>query len=486
MAEQQGGLSGGAYTEQFERLRGHTPPHSLAQDYGRTPGRRDDACRTRSELLAQRKQLYIDSNEDRKRAHEEAHPIWAATVAAPREALKPSYNRTRTILRNERRQDRVATAVLLSGDEVLERDKRIMLASDPTALVTTISRPHAYGAALPMAYVEHPDRPTRSSVLAARKHELLAANAQTMRAIGAGGYRSFYQRVDDRLDSSLKTYYDAKEALVEERTRGQLIAQRKADALAENQAFLRRHRAGEVREPNYADQAEPFWTLGREVAQPAVNSRTDLLETQQWYRKPEVYIPGRSPRLPDPFKPADGTRLVDKLSSGPITYQRGYPAAKGEIAGKIGTMAAPDASALVRERKAKQNETLRFIDFRIRAERTEADMAGGDFVMKAPVYSSFARDGIFREPARAARAAAEAPARAAGADAAERRGGGGGSGGTLSFATPRPAFAQTAAALDGSSPMLMSTRLPAKPGTAASVRSGGFQAYDSLGATIGA
>jgi len=455
-----------AYTEQFARLRGHTPPTAPPPDFGRTAGRRDEHCTTRSELLAQRKQLYIDANEDRKRAHEEANPIWAATLSAPPGELKPSYNRTQSQMRAERRQDRVATSVLASGDGILDRDKNIMLASDPTALTTTISRPDAYGAELPLAFVDEPEHATRSALLGARKIDIVRANAQTMRRIGEHGYRSFYQRVGDRLDSSLKSYYDSQEAGGGKLTRGALMAQRKADFIAQNDEFLARHRAGEVRQPKYADQAEPFWTLGREVPQPAMNSRADLLESQQWYRRAEVYVPGRSPREPDPFKVGAAARLADKLSSGPKRFQRGYPAAKREVLDKVTSMDAPDPSALTQpsERKASIKETLRFLHFKVQSEQLSFGHVGPDMAMEAPMYSSFSRDGIFREPHRTPRprtmmARTRPPERLD-------------SNATLAFSE--------AARTSLSSPMLMSTRTPAMPGTAASVRSGGFQVIDSV------
>lgn len=467
------GVAGGEppFVERFERLRGHTPPPQLPADLSCNPGRQTEHCNTRSELLNQRRLAYIAANEERKRAHEEANPTWAATLTVTAGERKPTFNRTQTQLKAERRQDRVATSVLASGDGILERDKNIMLAADPTALVTTISRPDAYGPMLPMTYVEDPKQPTRSELLQTRKHELVQANAQTMRRIGQEGYRSFYQRVGDRLDSSLKSYYDSQEAGGQKLTRNQLLAHRKADFIAENEDFLSRHRAGEVREPKYADQSEPFWTLGREVPMPAINSRNELLEAQQWYRKPEVYVPGREPREPDPFKIGEAARLADKLSSGPRRFQRGYPAERREIAGKITDLPAPDPSTLTTadQRKATVKETLRYLHFKIHTEQRmgNAGQIGPDLAMEKPMYSSFTRDRIFREPSRAPRPRTMMSNK----QSPERQ--------TAGMTRP---FSSTAGDMPRS-PMLMSTFGPSKPGTAASVRSGGFQVIDSLMAT---
>jgi hypothetical protein len=461
----QPGVPGGAapFTAQFERLRGHTPPPAPAPELGRVPGRRDEHCLTRSELLAMRKQTYIDANEERKLAHEEANPIWAATISVPPSECKPSFNRTQTRMRAERRQDRVATSVLSCGDGILERDKNIMLDADPTALVTTIARP-TYGPELPIAYVEQPEHSTRSHLMHGRKQELIAANGQTMKAIGRGGYRSFYQRVGDRLDSSLKSYYDSQENASANITRNKLLEARKADFIAENDRFVQRHHANDLAQPTYDAQPEPFWTLGQQVAQPAIASRNDLLESYQWYRKPEVFVPGRSPREADPFKAGDATRLSDKLSSGPRRFQRGYPAERRQVTGMIQQMEPPDASVYTKpsERRASIKQTLRYLDFKLAAEHQSESFSGTDMAMEAPMYSSFSRDGIFREPPRVSRPRSMM-ARRESADTIEQA--------TLGFS----------GALGGaSSPMLMSTRLPAKPGTATSVRSGGFQVIDTL------
>lgn len=463
-----GGVAGGAtpFAERFEPLRGHTPPPALRPDPSRTTGRQDEHCATRSELLAQRKQSYIDANEDRKRAHEEANPTWAATLSAAPGERKPSYNRTRTQIQAERRQDRVATSVLASGDGVLEREKAIMLSRDPTALVTTISRPHAYGPELPLTYVEQPALPTRSALMHARRQDLLGANAQTMKRIGQHGYRSFYQRVGDRLDSSLKHYYDSQEAGGQKLTRGMLMEARKADFLAENEAFLARHRAHEVREPRYADQAEPFWTLGREVPQPAISSREGLLESQQWYRKREVYGPFHAPREPDPLKVGDAARLADKLSSGPKRAQRGYPAEKAIVADKITAMDGPDPSALHFQRRALHKETVKYLHLKTLSEQPSGGFSAG-LAMEQPLYSSFSRDRIFREPPRLPPPHA-LPARRRSPEARD-------AGMTRTF-TDKSAH-------QASSPMLMSTRGPAKLGTTGTVRSGGFQVIDTLMAT---
>ncbi|KAJ1630063.1 hypothetical protein T492DRAFT_1005930 [Pavlovales sp. CCMP2436] len=469
-----GGVANGApaYTARFAPLRGHTPPPAPPPDAGRTPGWRDGRdqphASTRSELLAMRKQLYVDANQSRKEAHEEANPIWAVTISAPPGELNPSYNRSLTQLKHERRKDRAASSVLSSGDGILDRDKAIMLAADPTALITSISRPH-YGASLPMSYNERPEYPTRVELLAARKGELLQQNARTMKSIGDHGYRSFYQRVGDRLDSSLKSYYEAQEAGGAKPTRGKLLEARKANFISENQHFLERHTAGELPEPNYADQHEPFWTLGREVPQPPINSRSDLLESQQWYRKAEVYVPGREPREADPFKADESIKLSEKLSSGPTRFQRGYPAEQRAVLGKITVMDAPARSEYMSERKATVKQTLKYLDFKLHAEATTLGHIGADINMEAPMYSSFARDSIFHEPPRAQRPRSMMPRRTLPEQPAEQQG-------TRTFGLSTNTQ---------NSPMLMSTMQPAMLGTAATVRSGGFQVIDSLVLTRG-
>jgi len=454
-----------AVVDRYERIRGHTPPPRAPSEATRTPSRFDanDHCRTRSELLEQRKATYIQTNEAHKAAYEQDNPIWSATLTAPPGPLKPSYNRTRSQVQAELRQDRVAQSVLSASDGILDRDKNIMLARDPTRLQTTISRPNAYGPELPLTFVEQPEVPTRSALATKRREELLRDNAHTMKQIGDGGYRSFYQRVGDRLDSSLKSYYDSQENAGAKMTRLKLLEARKQDFLEENGRFLERHNQGAVTEPRYADQADPWWTLGRDVPDPAIKSRQDLLESYQWYRKPEVFRPGQSPRERDPFKPGEDTHLGDKLSSGPKRFQRGYPVESREITDRITISPAPPAEHYKIQRTPKQRETLQYLDFRLKAEREGPSSSNGyDMAMEQPMYSSFARDGIFREPKRVPRDRSMLGGTMPGSSMAKTR--------SLSPGDLKP-----------QSPMLMSTLTPAKPGTAASVRSGGFQVIDTLG-----
>lgn len=433
------------------RPRGHTPPPQPAPE-----GQRAGGARTRSELLQQRKQDYILANEERKRAHEENNPVWAATLEETLGSPRPSYNRTRTELLADRRRDMVSQAVASSGDGVLDADKAIMLNSDPTKLVTTLSRPAAYGEELPAGFVDEPAVPTRSRLNQLRAEELRALNAQTMRSIGERGYRSFYQRASDRLDSSLKAYYDSQDGGGEKATRSQLLLQRRRNFIDENERFLERHRSSALQEPKFADQALPFWTVPGPLPEPTLTSQIDLRAAQQWYRKPEMFVPGREPREADPFKALERVRLEDKLSSGPKKHQRGYLSDERDVAGNISRMPAPPPEALTKaeDRRASTRETLRFLDFKLRADRFARDYstmdAGG-----ASLESQFA----------------------AGRPLPGRR--------TSTKPSTRPPVAESSAtATTFHSPVLVTTRRPSIPGTTPSVRNGGFQAIDAMLRTL--
>lgn len=113
------------------------------------------------------------------------------------------------------------------------------------------------------------------------------------------------------------------------------------------------------------------------------------------------------------------------------------------------------------EHKASVKETLRFLDFKLKSEKEP--VAGVDMAMELPMYSSFTRDGVFREPPRAPRHIPVQQSSQPNTPASRSFNSGGSQGG----GPPR-------------SPMLMTTLTPAKPGTSASVRSGGFQVIDTL------
>jgi len=399
----------------------------------------------------------------------------------------------------DRQRENLKIAVASSGFD--EETQAAICANEPGVLVTSLSRN------MPNPSVAWVDKPTFASRTELREDRKKAGRAHidgAMARYERDGHMGAQARSDMRVDQSIQAMFEAGGG----DTRSELLASRRRQRMAEVEAAADLH--GHASVPQFAEQAEPFWRVGKPGSADGAHPRRamsseQLRSEQRWFAKPEQYpiVSPAEPRADDAFKlsKADRRFLARKLSSGPKRAQRGYPpelealtekvtlAPAPQMPARAASAAAPGKRAAVRPQRFSEM-VFRFLP---PEERMNADRgpANDGLQFTRPLYSSFTKSGVFEEPRghspipSVARGGAERSATVQ--EGFHQRGGGGsrpgggrsapagitGGGLGLDYDHGRPASAQVQTeALRMSS--LLGQGARGKP-PAAGVRSGGFQ-----------
>jgi hypothetical protein len=234
-------------------------------------------ARTRSELLARRRQEDAADFQSTFNKWEMENPAWARRLTGPAAASALGYGGddserpfpTRRDMLLHRRQTSRTNAMKASG---FGEDVQARLIDNHSAdtMTTNLSRPKELGAS--MQWVDEPRHKSRSELRADRR----ADNVRTLDAAAERNAREgkldAEQRVQQRIDQNIAFLQQAptsmsRQALLESRRR-----QRADDALAAYQAY------SPPQPPKFADQAEPFWKLTQKVA-PKLDYKTTTEDT---------------------------------------------------------------------------------------------------------------------------------------------------------------------------------------------------------------
>ncbi|EOD40768.1 hypothetical protein EMIHUDRAFT_108430 [Emiliania huxleyi CCMP1516] len=307
-------------------------------------------------------------------------------------------------------------------------------------MVTSLSRPDAKDPTL--AWVEDPLVASRSELVAKRRAEAardLVASAEQPHRPGAD------QRRRQRIEEAVAYLQRAPQG----RSRREMMADRRRRCVEESQATVAASSLAREERALYARQARPFWELQREaeaeggrgeeyggVPSSGVSSHEELRARRMWWAKPEVYSAiGRPPLAADPFK-------IDQ--EGPERAAGSGRKAARPPDEKLTSAPAPPLEPRPKQvkvgKETKPTTLKRFTDailiFREPAEEQEGGSRREGIEFTAPLYSSFQRDGVFREPrlpkhihSKAEREARAEAAAAAAAATAERSGASGPAGG---------------------------------------------------------
>eukprot|EP00967_Tisochrysis_lutea_P019378 scaffold21977_cov32-Tisochrysis_lutea.AAC.5 len=264
-------------------------------------------------------------------------------------------------------------------------------------------------------WVDNPVHGTRSELVKSRREEnidLLKASANQHALQGRPGVN---ERVQRRLEESVAHLQRAPPG----RSRAEMLLERRSQRVEEIQAAASAIKRAEV--ALYSSQDRPFWDLTSspwaaeqrfgDVGASGITSHEEYKSRLKWWAKQEVHSKiGKPPRASEPFKLDPETEkryLSRKLSSGPKKEMRGYLPQTISLAEKVTNAPAPEIEvkpAMVKVgNELKPRHTARFTDvvntFRNSEKPSEPSLLLGDgLAMSAPMYSSFQKDGIFREP----------------------------------------------------------------------------------------
>lgn len=278
-------------------------------------------------------------------------------------------------------------------------------------MITSLMRPYLKNPST--AWVDKPQRSTRSELLQARQHD----NVRTLQAVADRHATTGRPSVDERVQGRVAESVAYMQRAPPGKSRTEMLAERRRERVEEAEA------AGPARRQEialYSSQDMPFWQLRTDenphgeyggVASSGIGSHEEYAARQKWWAKPEVLSKiGKPPRAPEPFKLDAGNDkrfLNRKLSSGPKKAMRGYPPDVTALAEKLTNAPAPPVEPIPRMVKVgdemKPRHTTRYTDailmFRNSEKPPEPSLLLGDgLAMSAPLYSSFQKDGIFREP----------------------------------------------------------------------------------------
>ena len=233
-------------------------------------------ARTRSELLARRRQEDAADFQNTYNRWETQNPAWARRLTGPAAAAALGYGGddserpfpTRRDMLLHRRQTSRTNAMKASG---FGEDVQAKLIDNHSAdtMTTNLSRPKELGATT--QWIDEPRHKSRSELRAERR----ADNVRTLDASAERNAREgkldSEQRVQQRIDQNIAYLQQAPTGM----SRQELLASRRReranDALAAYQAY------SPPQPPKFSDQPEPFWKLTKEVA-PKVDYTTTTEE----------------------------------------------------------------------------------------------------------------------------------------------------------------------------------------------------------------
>ena len=229
-------------------------------------------ARTRSELLARRRQEDANAFQTTYNKWEEANPAWARRLTGPAAAAALGYGGddserpfpTRRDMLLSRRQAARTNAMKASG---YSEDVQARLIDNHSAdvMTTNISRPKELGPSLD--YVSEPRHKSRSELRAERRADnVRTLDAATERNVREGKLDA-EQRVQQRIDQNIAFLQQAPQGGSRQALLASRRQQRADDSLAAYQAF------SPPKPPKFAEQPEPFWKLNQQVA-PVVDYQT--------------------------------------------------------------------------------------------------------------------------------------------------------------------------------------------------------------------
>jgi hypothetical protein len=274
-------------------------------------------------------------------------------------------------------------------------------------MITSLVRPYLKNPST--AWVDKPRRCTRSELLQSRQRENVQALQEAGDQHATTGRPGANERVQNRVAESVAYMQRAPPG----RSRSAMLAERRRERVEEAEAAGPARMHAEV--ALYSTQDRPFWKLRTDeqvpgeyggVASSGIASHEEYAAVQKWWAKPEVPKIGNPRRAPEPFKldaETDKRFLNRKLSSGPKKAMRGYPPDATTLAEQLTNAPAPLVELVKVGDEMKPRHTNRFTDAILITRNSEKPpepslLLGDGLAMSAPLYSSFQKDGIFREP----------------------------------------------------------------------------------------